>query len=158
MKNPEIEQLLMRYREGTLSDSELDELNRLSGRDTLMDSACRKADGIIRRRRATLFTAAGLIVAGAAAWTLLLNPLHSEPTLVAEAVVPEVVLPDIPEPVVEQPAVPVKAVERKPAAKPLPRHTTVLPAAATDDEPIVVCNNHCEADSVISDIWKFLTV
>ena len=156
MKNPEITQLLKRYQEGTLSDSELAELHRLSGRDALMDAACRKADGIIRRRRASLFTVAGLLMAGAATWPLFI-PQHSKSTLVAEAAMPEVMLPTAPEPVVEQ-TVPVKAFEQKPAAKVLPRRTAMLPATTTDDEPIVVCNNQCEADSVISDIWKFLTV
>ncbi|MBQ8703429.1 MAG: hypothetical protein IJ524_03510 [Bacteroidales bacterium] len=156
MKNPEIEQLLTRYREGSLSDSELAELNRLTGRDTLMDNACRRADGIIRRRRASLFTVAGLLVAGATTWTLL-NPQHSEATMVAEAVVPEVVLPAAPEPAVEQ-AAQVKATEHKPVATTQPRRTDTQPLPAMADEPVVVCNNQCEADSVISDIWKFLTV
>ena len=25
-------------------------------------------------------------------------------------------------------------------------------------EPVVICNNQCDADSVINDIWKFLSV
>lgn len=156
MKNPEIEQLLTRYREGTLSDNELAELNRLTGRDVLMDDACRRADGIIRRRRASLFTIAGLLVAGATAWTLL-SPQHSEATLVAEAVVPETVLPAAPEPVVEQVAQ-IKNTEHKPVAATQPRRTNTHQVPAMTDKPVVVCNNQCEADSVISDIWKFLTV
>ena len=36
-----------------------------------------------------------------------------------------------------------------------PTRERMLPAVETD--PVVVCNNHCDADSVISDIWKFLS-
>jgi hypothetical protein len=170
MKNPDIQQLLEGYREGTLSDEELAELNRLTGRDAVMAAAGQRADGIIRRRRTTLFTIAGLLVAGATVWTLL--PLHRSSTpMIAEAVVPEAVV--IPEPAVEQlapttviakPTTPAKVATRR-QAEHLASATDLRPATsdlrpATSDlsTPVVVCNNQCEADSVINDIWKFLTV
>ena len=171
MKNPDIQQLLERYREGTLSDEELAELNRLTGRDAVMSAAGQRADGIIRRRRTTLFTIAGLLVAGAAVWTLL--PLHRSSTpMIAEAVVPEAVV--IPEPAGEQlaptttviakPATPAKVATRRQAehlatASDLrPATSDLRPLTSDLSTPVVVCNNQCEADSVISDIWKFLTV
>lgn len=153
MKTDSIQQLLKRYEESTLSDSELVELNRLTHRDEVMQQAERQANGIIHRRRTIAYTLTGLLVAGAATWTLL-TPRNSESTLIAEATVPEVVI-SIPEPVVEQMA---------PAAQPQPPVATPRPTKAvhktakSSDEPVVVCNNQCEADSVISDIWKFLTV
>ena len=158
MKNPDIQPLLERYREGSLSDSERDELNRLAGRDAVLFAASRRADGIRRRRRTALFTTAGLLLVGTAVWTFL--PRQESP-LMAEAIVPEAVMPAEPA-AVEQPA------PAEPAAsQTAPAHTSSRPAslqprqaaaAKTDDETIVICNNQCEADSVISDIWKFLTV
>ena len=154
MKNPDIQQMLERYREGTLSDGELAELNRLTHRDEVMAEAGSRAAGIIRRRRATLFSAAGLLVAGATMWTLL-SPRSNEAPMIAETSVPEVVILDTPEPTVEQ------AAPATPAVKPrtAPKATVARrPAVKPSEEPVVVCNNQCEADSVISDIWKFLTV
>ena len=155
MKNPNIEQLLERYRQGSLNDRELDELNRLAGRDELMSNAYRRADGIVRRRRGTLFAVVGMLVVGAAIGSLFFSLRPSEPTLVAEAVVPEVVVTETPKPQVKQ-VVPVSHAERQPRATKQPRRTSIHPKASND--PVVVCNNQCEADSVISDIWKFLTV
>ena len=45
---------------------------------------------------------------------------------------------------VEKTVAPAKA-DRKQATKP------------TAKDPVVMCNSQCDADSVISDIWKFLT-
>lgn len=162
MKNNDIQPLLERYCEGTLSDSELAELGRLTGRDEVMATAIHRAAGIRRRRRTALFTVAGLLLAGTAVWSLL--PRQESP-LVAEAVVPEAVT--LPEPAVEQatpadspvPATPAKSVHRTAVARPV----TVAPTRQAtkeevSEEPVVICNNQCEADSVINDIWKFLTV
>lgn len=156
MKNNDIQQLLERYREGTLSDSELAELNRLAGRDAVMADAGQRAAGIIRRRRTTLFTLSGLLVAGATMWTLL-APRHSEGPLVAEAVVPQ------PEVVVTEPAAVEQLAPARPEVRPTVKRQVVKKEVPiihepVDSEPVVVCNNQCEADSVISDIWKFLTV
>ena len=159
MKTDSIQRLLERYREGTLSGSELDELNRLTHRDEVMAGAERRAAGIVRRRRAVVFTVAGLLLAGTAVWTLLPMQRQQAP-LVAEATVPEV----IDEPTVEHlaPAVPVEPAPSP--AKTVRHHAAIRPATVAtpleteSEEPVVVCNNQCEADSVISDIWKFLTV
>ena len=163
MKTDSIQQMLARYREGTLSDDELGELNRLTHRDEVMASAERRASGIVRRRRAIVFTVAGLLVAGGATWSLL--PLHGQQApMVAEAVTPEVI--SLPEPVVEEVApivVPeVQNVTTKCPTVTRATHTAAVNTVAShptiDEEPVVICNNQCEADSVINDIWKFLTV
>ena len=160
MKTDSIQRLLERYREGTLSDSELAELNRLTHRDEVMADAEQRASGILRRRRSVAFTMAGLLLAGVAVWTLL---PRQEQSLVAEATTPEAVIA-VTEPTVEQ-AAPVKPATVTPAPAKAPARkadirpaTVVQPIETAAEEPVVVCNNQCEADSVISDIWKFLTV
>ena len=163
MKTDSIQQLLERYREGTLSDSGLGELNRLTHRDEVMAAAERRAGGIVRRRRAVAFTVAGLLVAAGAVWTLL--PLGGGATpMVAEAITPEAIVP--PAPVVETVAPTVAPEAKKEAsvahqaavASVTRAKTPRQEALAPDEEPVVICNNQCEADSVINDIWKFLTV
>ena len=156
MKDNTIQQMLERYREGTLDDGELAELNRLACRDEVMAAAGHRATGIVRRRRTVAFTVAGLLVAGAAMWTLLPIGGTEEPVLVAEAAVPEVTVVPVeaeePVPVVE-PSAQRKVTVRKSVVK-----TTATIEQMAGEEAVVVCNNQCEADSVISDIWKFLTV
>lgn len=149
MKTEDLQQLLDRYREGTIDAAGREELQRQTHRDEVMAAARRRADGIVRRRRTALFTLAGLLVAGAAIWTLL--PQGEETPLVAEAAVPEATTTTA-EPTVEQTAAEAPAVHAAP--KPAPRRRIAKPA----EEPVVICNNQCEADSVINDIWKFLTV
>ncbi len=169
MKNDNIEHLLQRYREGTISDSELADLNRLTHRDEVMERAGRQAAGIVHRRRTVAFTLAGLLVAGAATWTLLRPQSDSAPQ-VAEASMPELVAP-LPEPTVEQvaPSIQTVAPERThmlrnttTASAPSPNAAPPTPASShitsDSEEPVVMCNNQCVADSVINDIWKFLTV
>jgi len=164
MKNDSIQQLLERYQKGTLDDSGLAELNRLTHRDEVMDTAERRAGVVIRRRRSLAFTIAGLLVAGGVLWTLL--PMQrTETPMVAKATVPEsvstpepMVEPDAPAPTVEMVATPaVKKEHVAPQPQAAPRPATIKQQPASE-EPVVVCNNQCEADSVINDIWKFLTV
>lgn len=165
MKTDTIRQLLERYQQGTLSDNELAELNRLARRDEVMDGAEQRARGIVRRRRSVVAAVAGLVVSGAVVISLL-APGQMPETLVAEAEVPEVVTAS-PEPLVEQqpeaavPVVPVTVKQRaatvRPAAAPQAVEAVAVHTVAGED-PVVMCNNQCEADSVINDIWKFLTV
>lgn len=156
MKNPSIEALLERYRQGTLSDSELSELNRLTHRDEVMAQADRRATVIVRRRRTALFTVAGLLLAGATVFTILL-PQRSEAPLVAEAKVPEPVVTTVE--TVEAPSLPVQPAVAPQAQVQAPATIRRSKPAVRQpqEEQIVMCNNQCEADSVISDIWKFLT-
>ena len=173
MKTDSIQHLLEKYREGTLNDEEREELNILTHRDEVMSSARHRASVIQRRTRMGIGFAVTLLVAGGALmWSLA--PQHSEGPLMAEAVVPEEVTLPEPEPIietvapVEQPAAPVRTHQSH------PRHTKTVVAQATpnaalttsnpqiitpnSEDPVVMCNNQCEADSVINDIWKFLTV
>ena len=46
MKTESLERLMDKYREGTLSDEERDELNRLTHRDAVMAAASQRARGI----------------------------------------------------------------------------------------------------------------
>lgn len=154
-----------KYREGTLSDAEREELNGLTHRDEVMAAAGERAHGILRRRRTMAFTVAGLLVTGGAIWTLLPSERQQAPVL-AETTVPEVVV-SAPEPMVEQLAPATMPSEEKVVAK-VTRRAAVVPSHVKpvetavkpeeSDEPVVMCNNQCEADSVIDDIWKFLTV
>lgn len=164
MKNESLQQLMERYREGTLSESEVDELNRLCHRDEVMAAAEKRANGIVRRRRSIAFTVAGLLVAGVATWSLL-PQRHDSTPLMAGTAVPEAA--PLPEPVRE---VPVEtAVPVTPTARPATsvrtakrtaeaHHTNSVHSQPEATGTVVTCNNQCEADSVINDIWKFLTV
>lgn len=158
MKTESLQHLIEKYREGTLSDSELSELQRLSHRDEVMAAAGEKAHSIIRRRRqAGISFAAAALVVGAALWTLL--PQHREEApLIAETTE----LPATEPATVEVVATPqheaVAMAQPVPHKAPAAKHTATTATPAANDEPVVMCNNQCEADSVINDIWKFLTV
>ena len=54
-------------------------------------------------------------------------------------------------------AVVAPTVETHPVA-PLRKRARTKAATRVKSDPVVVCNNQCEADSVISDIRKFLSV
>lgn len=164
MNTETIQQMMDRYREGTLDEGGLAELNRRCQRNEVMAAAGERAAGIVRRRRSIAFTVAGLLVAGAAVWALL--PQQSEAPLMAGTVVPEAVA--IPEPAamtVESQAAPaappaVPARPRQPKSrqpKAVAMQTLEVVKTSDTEAPVVTCNNQCEADSVISDIWKFLT-
>ena len=162
MKNDAIQQMTDRYREGSLDDRELSELGRLAHRDEVMAAAERRAGGILRRRRTVHLGVAGLLLAGGVAWTLL-APHRQEAPLVAEAALPATAAAAPAEPSVAA-AVSTADVAPSPATAAAPRTkaTSASPRPHTADarsgeEPVVVCNNQCEADSVINDIWKFLT-
>ena len=147
MKQNSIQYLLEKYREGTLNDEERTELERLTHKDEVVAAANRRATGIIRR---------AVMVAGAGAFAVL---PHSQEPLMAEAKV-------LPAPVVETQlaaspqeveAVVAPTVETHPVA-PLRKRARTKAATRVKSDPVVVCNNQCEADSVISDIRKFLSV
>ncbi|MBO7101643.1 MAG: hypothetical protein J6V98_06430 [Bacteroidales bacterium] len=154
MKTESLERLMDKYREGTLSDEERDELNRLTHRDTVMAAASQRARGIQHRTRLGIGFTVLVLVAGGAVWTLM--PRTDKAPQMAEVVTPMEVT--VPEPVVEQQAVPEVQPQRQHVQKKSARPLTAAPQRADEDEPVVICNNQCEADSVISDIWKFLTV
>lgn len=157
MKQNAIESLLEKREAGTLTDGELEQLNALSRRDEVMADAERRADAIVRRRRNSVmaFSAIAAIGIGAA---LLMAPQPDEAPQMAMQATPvaaEKAQMTEPAPAVEAQAEPVQMAATKPAAA---KHKpATVKTAAKNDEPVVVCNSQCDADSVISDIWKFLS-
>jgi hypothetical protein len=156
MKQETIKALLDKREAGTLTDEELEMLNCLTRRDEVVAGAERQAKVIVtRRRRALAACVAVCIVAGVIG--LLFNQRNdTEPALAQQTAPTEIVKEEtIMNPVevepqqtaavnVEKTVAPAKA-DRKQVTKP------------TAKDPVVMCNSQCDADSVISDIWKFLT-
>ena len=152
--------LLEKYREGMLSDAERSELERLTHKEEVLSAASSKATGIIRRRVAMAVSALMICVAGV--WSVLPGggqmdqmaevtaPIPEAPVEVHETVAPKAI----------EEAVPLVAeareVKKPAAAARKARPAAAAPAVKPADEPVVVCNNQCDADSVISDIRKFL--
>ncbi len=163
MKNETLQQLLAKYQQGTLSQEELERLNQLTHKAEVLDAAEGRARTIIRRRtmRTVAFVCAGMAVLGTGVWVM--KPTEETP-LMAEVknesrpeVVENVVVAE-PEPVVHQMVA--HKVERKTERVQEPKDPVAVPeeiALPQNEEPTVICNNQCDADSVISDIWKFLT-
>lgn len=170
MKNDTLQQLLAKYQQGTLSQDELEELNQLTHKAEVIGAAEGRARTIIRRRtmRAVAFVCAGIAVVGAGVW--MLNPAPDAP-MVAEVrneSMPQVVEQiDIVEsaPAVRNEPATVSMVAQKAERKVEVDQLAVVESEARpedialpqSDEPTVICNNQCDADSVINDIWKFLT-
>jgi hypothetical protein len=162
MKQNSLQYLLDKFREGTLTDEERSELNRLTHRDEVMASAHSRARGILWRRASLAVGALAVIGAG----VMAVMPRPTEEVMIAE--VREVPAAVQVAPAVEQVLRPVEAREAasKPVAKakpepkavPTPKPADVKPAAIKKTEPVVVCNNQCDADSVINDIKRFLSV
>ena len=165
MKQDSIQRLLEKYREGTLSPAELTELNRLTHKDEVVKAASHRAGRIIMRRRVawTSMAVVALLVTGVG--VRIVMPSGEEPVLVAEQRVPMEVQPQQEESEVTE-AIAAKVEQILPevpkvvrAHKPTPRRGK--PSSAMDvavSKPVVVCNNQCEADSVINDIKRFLSV
>lgn len=163
-------QLVERYRRGELSDTERKRLEEMSLMDPVMATAAQHARTRRRSQLARVDTTAALLVGmvGAAWWYLAPQSSPSVTTRHTSTPTPAEVLPGEVQPA--QPAVlaePVAqathvvetvipadapAVERPAAAQPQPA------AAASPREATVVCNTQCDANDVIDDIWKFLTV
>lgn len=167
MKQDSIQQLLAKRQAGTLTDSELEELNRLTHKDEVVAAAEQAAAGIVRRRRLIVSSVALVAVAVGTLGITMLIPKNEVPLVAQQQPAPQPVVVEKPPQAVEATATPVAT---KPAATPRPSVTTT-PAVANDQpaksmpeavvskhsDPAVMCNNQCEADSVINDIWKFLT-
>lgn len=166
MKNETLQQLLAKYQQGTLTGEELERLNNLAHKEEVMSAAESRAKTLIFRRtlRNTAFVVAGLAVIGVGVWAI--NPT-SQDTLVAErqetpkANVEQIAdIQHVEEPVADIPLVASKVTKKTPAVQhavmqePVPGPEIVIPQ---EEEPTVVCNNQCDADSVINDIWRFLT-
>lgn len=162
MKHDSIEHLLAKRTAGTLTDSELDELNRLTHKDEIVAAAERQAASIVRRRHVVVSVLATFIVL-AGTGTFLLLPRQQAPLVAQQQPVATPVNEEIVTSPVESPAQ-IAAVQSTPAMETIQKHdkefkqTTKTVQKPTDNSStVVICNNQCEADSVINDIWKFLT-
>ena len=161
MKHDTLQQLLEKYHEGTLTDEEREQLDSMTHRDEVFASAERQARSIVRTRimRTAACIASLLVVGGAVLWTQMPRQqdtmiARQEPIVVAPQVNPE--SPAITEQVeTTTPAVVAKTVS-KPKLR--PRVAKIQHTEIVDEQVIVVCNNKCEADSVISEIRNFLSV
>ncbi len=175
MKQDSLQHLLSKYQEGTISDEELEQLNVLAHRDEVFAAAESRARTIIRRRtiRTVGFAVAATAVLGAGVW--MMAPRQEQP-LMAEATAPTTVPAQVERPadnIITPAATPSTSTPRKVAREtpaqqqqtvqptveaPAPQDSTLAtPHSMQEAEPIVVCNNQCDADSVISEIWKFLS-
>lgn len=161
MKQDSLQSLLDKYREGTLTEGERAELERLSHKEEVMAAADRRVSGIFRRRVALAMSALIIVGAGVAA---VMPRGGEEPLVAAVQEVPElqeaVEMQEATAPAEAEEAAPVLVAEARPEA--MSRRTQqapeAQPAVKAKKEPVVVCNNQCDADSVISDIRKFLSV
>jgi len=157
MKQETIKALLAKREAGTLTDEELELLNRLTRRDEVMAGAEKRAAVIVgRRRRAMAACVAVCIVAGAIG--LLFTQRHDTAPMMAQQ---EAVAVEVPEEETIMTAVEIEPqqtaavnVEKTVAPTKVDRKHVTKPIAK---DPVVMCNSQCDADSVISDIWKFLT-
>ena len=162
MKNDSLQQLLAKYQEGNLTADELQQLNQLARKDETLSAANRRAHGIIVRRTVgtVLVALTGMAVLGVGISLLL--PRNEAPMIAEVKEIPTTVVDEQPAAVealpVEQMTV---APKPKHTIKPIQKVENTIEEAVVDaqsiDEPTVICNNQCEADSVINDIWKFLT-
>lgn len=154
MKQNTIETLLEKHRNGTLTDEELSRLATISRRDEVLAEADRRADAIIRRRRASVMTFSAIAAIAVGAFFIVGLPKDETPQVAMQ--MPTTSVEKVPEaeplPATEKTTEPVQVATAKPTV-----HSPKADAAVKNDEPVVMCNNQCDADSVISDIWKFLT-
>ncbi len=187
MKQESLQHMLSRYKDGTLSDEELEQLNKLTHRDEVMASATNRARGIVRRRtmRTIGLSVTVAVVLCAGIWMITsgqksIDNLEQASEMIAMNTTDE---PNVVQQTTEsapatiEPADPAKQIKEKPIKREdsatkkknrsieriaIDRDETRLsamqePIANATDKPIVRCNNQCDADSVISDIWKFLS-
>lgn len=170
MKQNDLQTLLDKFREGTLTDGERSELERLSHKEEVFSAARSQASGILRRRMALAMST--LLICGAGIWAVV-GGVGPQTPMMAETTAP---VPEVPEEVREMVA-PTAATEAAPLVaeareieRPavLPREVKPAVTAPVEEsamvatvenpstEPVVMCNNQCDADSVINDIRKFL--
>lgn len=176
----ELEILLKKYADGTLSSDEKDELNLLTHRENIVAHASKQASAARRRRIVGMTTAASLMIVIATSLTFYqyFSPSDSSSTpLVAQQTT--TILPTTQEtyetittPLVEDN--PTTITERTVSASQafgkanlsIPTDTKTAPVIVEEVVPsnteapnqVVACNTQCSPDSVINDIWRFLQV
>ena len=148
-KGKEVRMWLERYQQGELSSEELNRLEEVTHKAEVLKAASRKAS----QRKSMVLVATALIAVSVAGGIYVVVPSGGVNTTPITAVKDDVKKPVIEEkrevmveqPAIEQPATSTMAVRR---------HEEKQRKVG----PKVYCNSQCDADSVISDIWKFLTV
>lgn len=182
MKQDSLQHLLDKYREGAIDSSELEQLNRLTHRDEVMKAAEGRARTIVRRRNVLgiCLAMSSAAVLGISLWILL--PKAEEPLLakLQEEQSPAIIPAENNSPHADATVSMPKEMDTKSRIAKQVRSTAaatrqealpdsrvavsigepVIPEdgrRGIDAEPVVVCNSQCDADSVISEIWKFLS-
>lgn len=161
MNQQSLQQLLEKYREGTLTSEERASLEVMTHKDEVMEAAEGKAARIVRGRivRVCIMSVVGLAVMGVGLMSL--QPRQMAP-MVASVEEPVVVTSEEMEPANED-IVEIALHEDQPqllaSAQPVsPSKRTTARVRMKSDEPVVMCNSQCNADSVINDIKRFLSV
>lgn len=174
-----IENLLRRHAEGTLTPEEQSELNRLTHRDQVFEAAGRRATQLRRKQYYRLSAIASVLVVGGFLYFMrpTVGGVQSGP-MMAEVSSTEVANPQVEDWDVEikanetvhsefadkkTPEAPSEVKADTTPSRYLQHHADkaealeeLTPATMTAPEPVVACNTDCSADSVINDIWKFL--
>lgn len=175
-----LEDLLRRHAEGTLTPDQQAELNLLTHREQVVRAATLRASQIRRRRNASVAAVASvLLVAGSIFFTRPSadSSMAADMPVVAKTEVPSV---DIPisevseaEEVVAPALLPTSTVETKIESivsepmRPVRSRQAEVPESTVDlnqmapevinsGDAVVACNTQCSPDSVINDIWNFL--
>lgn len=177
-----IEQLIRRLEQGTITEAELSELNQLTHRSQVWQAASHKATVIRRRRHAGITAACVVLLVGGLAIsrhtgiqdTVVEGPLVAqqvaEPSVAtaatstpaqSELTTPQEAIEDSHFEAVEhialQDTAPVeRQVKREPVESVAVVTEELMPTIHAEGDAVVACNTQCSADSVISDIWKFL--
>ena len=163
MKQNTLGDLLEKYAEGTITSDQLDLLNQLTHKDETLAAADRRVRQVRRQRLSWGLSAGALLLV---ATGLLLRPTSASMQAPAEMVAAEsteTIAP--PESPTLAPTASAPAAEPVQIAKVQPRRVAAANTgshmakveAPRGEEQIVVCNNSCDADSVIDEIWKFLS-
>lgn len=180
--NNNLEYLLRRHAEGTLTPDEQKELNQLTHRDSVVQTASLRADKICRQRRIGLTAVASLLIVAGTFYLLPNNNAMTEGgPVIAQADIPAMQPATQPAATEQQPALlpadkeeslPAVSHQTVPAAISTPAAHIAEPAAVEspslditdeiapdihhDATPVVACNTQCSPEDVIDDIWKFL--
>ena len=180
MKQESLQHMLSRYKDGTLSDEETEQLNRLTHRDEVFAKATDRAHSIIvrRTRRIVGLSITSAVLLGAGIWAVAGNHkeaggFDTDGQMIAMA---EEQITELPQTINAEMSTSAEETTKPTNIQTL-KHSNIQtlkrsnievatsqPTASNqpmngskEDETVVMCNNQCNADSVISDIWKFLS-
>lgn len=176
----DLDLLLIKYRKGTISESEMEQLHRLTRRDEVMESASRCAAAMRRRRQVVLSVSAMALLLGGVGALLFSNHVPSvdnkpifavqsdsdsgDTNLVGSEVVNEIPVMESFEqtlsvenvaPSIEVASNTTRSVMSEPVGQ-VSRESVAVVTSRENTAPQVMCNVGCDADSVINDVWEFL--